>query len=164
MTHHTRPWKQQSLNSLITLYTTPATILIWHITHAQPLPPPPPPPHSPPPPPPSFSLSIPELRWQDGVKWGRPKGRRGRGPAAHGVSGWSWSRQSRCNKPKSLYATNTTIVILATLKALSVVFIAQAFTPKTLFLATPMTLSSSKNYYSSTMYPKNTIPINDHAK
>ena len=65
---------------------------------------------------------------------------------------------------KSLYATNTTIVILATLKALSVVFIAQAFTPTTLFLATPMTLSSSKNYYSSTMYAKNTIPINDHAK
>ena len=71
---------------------------------------------------------------------------------------------SRCNKPKSLYATNTTIVILAMLKALSVVFIAQAFTPKTLFLATPMTLSSSKNYYSSTMYAKNTILINDHAK
>ena len=70
----------------------------------------------------------------------------------------------RCNKPKSLYATNTTIVILATLKALSVVFIAQAFTPKALFLATPMTLSSSKNYYSSTIYAKNTIPINDHAK
>ena len=51
---------------------------------------------------------------------------------------------TRCNKPKSLYATNTTIVILATLKTLSVVFIAHAFTPKTLFLATPMTLSSSK--------------------
>ena len=73
----------------------------------------------------------------------------------------SWCR---CNKPKSLYATNTTIVILATRKALSVVFIAQAFTSKTLFLATPMTLSSSKNYYSSTMYAKNTYPINDHAK
>ena len=72
--------------------------------------------------------------------------------------------QSRCNKPKSLCATNTTIVILATLKALSVVFIALAFTPKTLFLAAPMTLSSSKNYYSSTMCAKNTIPINDHAK
>ena len=70
----------------------------------------------------------------------------------------------RCNKPKSLYATNTTIVILATLKVRSVVFIAQAFTPKTLFLATPVTLSSSKNYYSSTMYAKITIPINDHAK
>ena len=41
-------------------------------------------------------------------------------------------RRGRCIKPKSLYATNTTIVILATLKALSVVFIAQAFTPKTL--------------------------------
>ena len=72
--------------------------------------------------------------------------------------------KSRCIKPKSLYATNTTIVILATLKALSAVFIAEAFTPKTLFLATPVTLSSSKNYYSSTMYAKNTIPINDHAK
>ena len=35
----------------------------------------------------------------------------------------SWGR---CNKPKSLYATNTTIVILATLKALSVVFIMEA--------------------------------------
>ena len=75
-----------------------------------------------------------------------------------------WYDSARCNKPKSLYATNTTIVILATLNALSVVFIAQAFTPKTLFLAAPMTLSSSKNYYSSTMYAKNTIPINDHAK
>ena len=99
-----------------------------------------------------------------GGKKGRREGGKGLGAGQLRHHTDPHSAVGRCNKPKSLYATNTTIVILATLKALSVVFIAQAFTPKTLFLATPMTLSSSKNYYSSTMYAKNSIPINDHAK